>query len=172
MNRKMQNAGRWSPHVTAAAGRPTFGAWPDGDGTRFRVWAPAAGRVDVVLDPDGQGPAAIALVRDARGIFDGHAPGVGAGARYKYRLDGGVPMPDPATRFQPDGVHGASEGVDPSSFRWTDDAWTGVAAPDAVIYELHVGTFSPAGTFDGVIARLPALVKLGVSVIELMPVAD
>jgi maltooligosyltrehalose trehalohydrolase len=92
--------------------------------------------------------------------------------RYRYRLDGDGPFPDPASRYQPDGVHGPSLTVDPDAFRWSDQRWTGVTLRELVLYELHVGTFSPSGTFSGVTERLAYLKDLGVTGIELMPLAD
>jgi maltooligosyltrehalose trehalohydrolase len=112
------------------------------------------------------------MPRDEDGVHDLIVDGVRPGDRYHYRIDGGDPRPDPASRFQPDGVHGPSEVIDPSAFRWQQDRWRGRAVTDLVIYELHVGTFSPEGTFDGTRARLRALRDLGVTAIELMPVAD
>jgi maltooligosyltrehalose trehalohydrolase len=97
---------------------------------------------------------------------------VEAGAHYGYRLDGGDDLPDPASRWQPYGVHGPSAVVDPAAFRWSDDGFRAPPLPELVIYELHVGTFSEAGTFDGAIARLDDLVELGVTACELMPVAQ
>jgi maltooligosyltrehalose trehalohydrolase len=105
------------------------------------------------------------------GYFAGHLPGVGAGARYRYRLDGGDAFPDPASRLQPEGVHGASEVVDPAAHRWRDEGWGGRPLSEMVIYELHIGTFTPAGTFDGAIERLNELAELGVTAIEVMPIA-
>jgi maltooligosyltrehalose trehalohydrolase len=96
----------------------------------------------------------------------------GAGADYGYRLDGGDPLPDPRSRFQPAGVHGLSRLIDPAAFRWTDAGWRGPALADAIIYELHVGTFTPGGTFVSAIDRLGHLVDLGVNTVELMPVAE
>jgi len=89
-----------------------------------------------------------------------------------YLLDGAGPYPDPCSRFQPQGVHGPSSVVDPAAFEWSDRDWRGVPLERAVIYELHAGTFTPAGTFAGVTERLPDLADLGVTVVELMPVAD
>jgi maltooligosyltrehalose trehalohydrolase len=94
------------------------------------------------------------------------------GARYKYRLDGGDSFPDPASRYQPDGVHGPSQVVDPAAFTWTDSDWQGIPLDDLVIYELHVGTATPEGTFDALIERLDDIRQLGATAIELMPVAD
>jgi maltooligosyltrehalose trehalohydrolase len=97
---------------------------------------------------------------------------VGTGDLYMYQLDGEGPYPDPCSRFQPHGVHGPSAVIDPAGFEWSDRHWRGVALERAVIYELHIGTFTPAGTFAGTVERLPHLADLGVTVIELMPVAD
>ncbi len=156
--------GRW---------RPSLGAWVDGDGTRFRVWAPEMKEVAVVLEAreSGQEGKVLPLERFQDGTWGGCIEGGGPGDRYKYRVDSGE-FPDPASRFQPEGVHGPSEVVQPEAFSWTDRDWRGVQHEDLVLYELHVGTFSPEGTFDGVINRFRHLKKLGVSAIELMPVAD
>jgi maltooligosyltrehalose trehalohydrolase len=108
----------------------------------------------------------------ADGAFAVTRTDVKTGDRYAYLLDGEGPFPDPASRFQPEGVHGPSQIVDPSQFAWSDRGWRGVPLHDAIIYELHVGTFTPAGTFAGVTERLQYLADLGVTVIELMPVAD
>lgn len=145
-----------------------LGALVESDGVRFRVWAPNAQRVD--LEVVGREPVRLDPIDD-----DGHhetfVAGLEPGAHYRYRLDGGDAFPDPASRFQPEGVHGPSEVVDPA-FEWTDDAWTPPALQDLVVYELHVGTFTPDGTFDGVRQRLRDLKELGVTAVELMPVAD
>ncbi|MBZ0233118.1 MAG: malto-oligosyltrehalose trehalohydrolase, partial [Deltaproteobacteria bacterium] len=139
-----------------------------GEGVHFRVWAPKRRRVSVVLD-DG---TEIVLAPEASGYFAGAAAAAAAGTRYRFRLDGGeLLVPDPASRFQPDGPHGPSEVIDPRAFAWTDGAWRG--APDAhVVYELHVGTFTREGTFAAAARELPALAELGVTTVELMPVAD
>lgn len=98
-------------------------------------------------------------------------PHLGAGTRYAFVLPDGTRVPDPASHFQPDGVSGLSEVVDPRSFRWRDRGWKGRPWQTAVLYELHVGTFTPEGTFRGVLDRLDHLVGLGVTAIELMPIA-
>lgn len=144
------------------------GAFPAGGATRFRVWAPTAARVEVVLE----GGASHALAPSDGGHHEGVVHGAGPGTRYRLRVDGRGPYPDPASRAQPDGVHGPSMVVDPGPFPWSDAAWPGLALRDLVLYELHVGTFSPEGTFAGAAARLPALAELGVTAVELMPVAD
>jgi maltooligosyltrehalose trehalohydrolase len=142
-----------------------LGAVPIGDGrTAFRVWAPRATAVSVVL-ADGE----IAL-RDDGGVFAGEAA-VGAGTDYRLRIDGGDPLPDPCSRHQPEGVRGPSRIVDPGRWEWTDSGWPGLDPRSLVVYELHVGTFTPAGTFAAVAERLPGLRDLGVTAIELLPVA-
>ncbi|HEV2282822.1 MAG TPA: malto-oligosyltrehalose trehalohydrolase [bacterium] len=139
-----------------------------GGGCRFRVWAPKARAVQVhLLSPAER---VIPLEPRERGYHEADVPDVGAGVRYRYVLDGGLEYPDPASRLQPDGVHGPSEVADPA-FTWTDADWRGLTLADHIIYELHVGTFSEEGTFDGVIGQLDALVDLGVTAVELMPVA-
>ena len=112
------------------------------------------------------------MAKHADGVFEVFVPGLAARCPLPLPHRRRGPYPDPASRFQPEGVHGPSEVVDPARFAWTDGGWCGVAAADLVIYELHVGTFSPEGTFDGVTSRLPDLARLGVTAIELMPVAD
>ena len=149
--------------------RPSFGAWIEEGGARFRVWAPDRTRVELILEDRAGEVRALDGAED--GTFSGFVPGARAGERYRYRLDGEGPFPDPASRFQPDGVHGPSEIVDPRRFLWSDEGWRGVAMEELILYELHVGTFSPAGTFAGVRERLPYLRDLGVTAIELMPVA-
>jgi maltooligosyltrehalose trehalohydrolase len=145
---------------------------PDG-GVHFRVWAPRVARVEVVLESGPGSPDAIALAADGDGYFGGHASAAAAGTRYRYRLDGGErPLPDPASRFQPDGPHGPSQVVDPTTFEWSDAAWPGLVLPGQVFYELHVGTFTPEGTWGAAERELPALAELGVTAIEVMPVAE
>jgi maltooligosyltrehalose trehalohydrolase len=144
-----------------------------GAGVHFRVWAPKRRQVEAVIEggPGAARKKTIALAREPGGYFSGLLEGGGVGARYRFRLDGEGPFPDPASRFQPDGPHGPSEVVDPR-FPWTDPTWPGVALAGQVIYELHIGTFTPEGTFEAASQKLPALAALGVTLIELMPVAD
>jgi maltooligosyltrehalose trehalohydrolase len=149
-----------------------IGATPDVGGTRFRVWAPKVRRVEVVLYDKGRQSATYTLEPESRGYFAAMIAQAGAGTRYMYRLDGRAPRPDPASRFQPEGVHGPSQVVDPSAYQWGDQGWRGVALADLVIYELHVGAATPAGTFDALIERLDNVRDLGVTAIELLPVAD
>jgi len=132
----------------------------------FRVWAPAAGRVDLVL-----GDARHAMARAPGGWWESGLEAA-PGTDYAFSLDGGPPLPDPRSPWQPHGVHGASRTVDPRAFPWTDAGWRGFHLPSAVLYELHVGTFTPEGTFDAAIDRLDALVELGVTAVELLPVAQ
>ena len=135
--------------------------------TRFRVWAPNA--VAVELDLTGR---RVAMAAADRGWFEADVPDVGPGTDYGFSLDGGPVRPDPRSPWQPTGVDGPSRTVDHAAFPWTDAGWRGVHLPSTVIYELHVGTFTPEGTFDAVIRRLDHLVDLGVDVIELLPVAE
>ncbi|HZQ90332.1 MAG TPA: malto-oligosyltrehalose trehalohydrolase [Terriglobales bacterium] len=151
----------------------TFGAITSGSRTEVRVWAPAARELVVrLLDKPGAGDGyrEFPLKRQAGDVFTALLE-AGPGGRYFYRVNGGKPVPDPVSRLLPEGVHGPTEIVDPNAFRWTDDAWRGLRPEDYVLYELHVGTFSREGTFDGILQRLEYLRDVGVTVIELMPVA-
>lgn len=139
-------------------------------GVHVRVWAPTHKRVTLVIEaPDRR---EVALAAEPGGYHGGFAPGVGAGARYQFRLgDGDRLLPDPASRFQPEGPFGPSQVIDPAAFAWTDGAWRGIAPHRHVLYELHIGTFTPDGTFAAAAAQLPFLAELGVTTIELMPIA-
>jgi maltooligosyltrehalose trehalohydrolase len=148
--------------------QPSLGAWPEGDGVRFRVWAPVAQAVELILESSRN----FGLEKEGGGTWTTRVAGAHVGNRYRYRIDGQGPFPDPASRFQPEGVHGPSEVVDPNRFGWSDAGWRGRQLEELVLYEIHVGTFSPAGTFDAVRERLPELAELGVTAIELMPLAD
>jgi maltooligosyltrehalose trehalohydrolase len=149
----------------------TLGATPLGDGRcRFLVYAPKAGRVEVrLLSPREQ---TVPLARDEFGYHHGVAEEAPPGALYLYRLDGNKERPDPASRFQPRGVHGPSQVIDRNVFPREDGEWTGLPLESYILYELHVGTFTTEGTFDAVIPRLDALKELGVTAVELMPVAQ
>jgi maltooligosyltrehalose trehalohydrolase len=156
--------------ATGVSRRLPFGAeLSQPDGVHFRVWAPRARRVDVVLDSDGP---AVRLEPELDGYHGGIVRAASVGARYRFRLDGGDPLPDPASRFQPEGPHGPSSVVDASTFRWTDTNWRGVRLAGQVIYEIHIGTFTSEGTWQAAARELPDLARVGISVIELMPVAD
>ena len=136
---------------------------------RYAVWAPEPESVHLVLG--GDEPAEHALTRGADGWWTTDAVEPTAGARYGFRLNGSDEVrPDPRSRFQPDGVHGLSEVVDLDAFEWTDSGWRGRAARSAVIYEMHVGTFTPEGTLDAAAQRLDYLAQLGVDLVELLPV--
>ncbi len=150
-----------------------FGAelTPEGK-VRFRLWAPAAHEVELMLQQEAGEARALEMSAQPDGWFEIVTGEAHAGSRYRYRIDGKSEVPDPASRSNPDDIHGPSEVIDPGSFEWDDDAWRGRPWHEAVIYELHVGTFSPAGTFAGVEKKLDHLVALGVTVIELMPIAD
>ena len=171
------------PVASAAVRRkthqPVFGAVPVPGGVRFRLWAPDAARVRLSIRRGGAPPSVIELARadtrgssDLPGAWEATVSGAHAGDRYAYAVDAGDWVPDPASRFQPDGVHEWSEVIDPSAFNWSDGGWAGLDPRRAVIYELHVGTFTPEGTFLAAIAKLPHLRDLGVTAIELMPLAD
>lgn len=141
-------------------------------GVHFRVSAPRRRTVRVVLEDGPGAPAEVELAREDGGHFSGFVAGAGAGTRYRYQLDGGNAVPDPASRYQPDGPHGASAVVDPTTFRWTDTGWPGPRHGFQVFYELHVGTFTREGTFAAASEHLSYLADLGVTVVELMPVAE
>jgi maltooligosyltrehalose trehalohydrolase len=152
------------------AHRMPFGAEArDGGTTRFRLWAPAARSVELWLADREQG---FAMSRDAAGWAEWVTRDAPPGTRYAFRIDGDLLVPDPASRFQPDDVHGSSEVIDPLDYAWSDADWRGLPPERLVFYELHVGTFSPEGTFAGLRDRLDHLVSLGVTAVELMPVSD
>jgi len=153
--------------------QPSLGAWITPDGIRFRVWSPTARSIDCIVLPSPSTPESIhPLKPTGDGYFTGTFEDIPTGACYQLRIDGQNAYPDPASRFQPEGVHGPSQVVDPSKFLWTDDHWTGLEMEDLILYELHVGTFTPQGTFNGVREKLNTLKDLGITAIELMPVAD
>ncbi|WP_447973094.1 malto-oligosyltrehalose trehalohydrolase [Nitrospira sp. Kam-Ns4a] len=167
--------------MTDAEAKPPWqldlGARPVGpDAVRFRVWAPKAGRVAVRLfGPDGRPlpHEPVPLAPAGGGYYEGTVSGARAGLCYRYRLDDALERPDPASRFQPQGVHSPSMIVDPDAFGWTDQGWPGRPLRDLILYELHVGTFTPEGTFEAIIPHLDYLRdELGVTAIELMPVAQ
>jgi len=146
---------------------PFHGAIVDGASTTFRVWAPDVDRLTLVLDD-----RSLALPAVGDGVFERSDVDAPPGTRYRLRPDDEGPFPDPAGRFQPAGVHGPSEVVAPGTYDWGDGDWSGVAREELVLYELHVGAFTEAGTFDAVRERLSYLESLGVTAIEIMPVHD
>ncbi|MGH8903043.1 MAG: malto-oligosyltrehalose trehalohydrolase [Egibacteraceae bacterium] len=162
--------------------RLPVGAEPAPGGVHFRVWAPRRRSVEVVLFdapaeelPVPPGACTWPLEPEPDGWFSGLVPDTAPGALYAFRLDGragGDVCPDPASRFQPAGPFGPSQVVDPASFAWGDEAWAGLAPHEHVLYELHVGTFTPEGTWKAAEAELAYLAEVGVTTLEVMPVAD
>ena len=150
-----------------------IGAEVRSDGVHFRVWAPRSKRVSVQWESlSGNGaPDDVELISEQDGYFSGFAVGASAGWLYRFKLDSGA-FPDPASRFQPHGPHGPSEVIDARQFRWTDRDWPGVPREGQVLYELHVGTFTAEGIWRTAIEQLPELASLGITVVEVMPVAD
>jgi len=160
-----------SLRMSSSVAPPETSRWLDGasldqNQCTFRVWAPFAR--EIALRIVGQPDQKMYRESDGRFYLTAHAR---AGDRYFYVVDGQKPLPDPVSRLLPEGVHGPTQIVDPAAFRWTDSAWTGLPLNDYIIYELHTGTFTPQGTFDGVGQRLEYLKQFGITVIELMPVA-
>ena len=153
----MANGKRWTHGPSFEAG-----------GIRFRLWAPREERVGLALTDRSD---LVPMERRDDGFFEVFVEGLEAGALYRFVLADGTRVPDPASRFQPEDVHGPSEAIDPDAYAWTE-AWTGLAWEDLVLYELHLGAFTRAGTFDGASEMLDYLAALGVTAVELMPVAD
>lgn len=149
--------------------RLDFGANPTEGGVLFRAWAPLANQLSACITHPR--PAILPMERDADDVFTAFAELLPAGAEYYFEQNGDRRRPDPVSRFQPHGVHGASQVVDRDAFAWTDRDWTGIALEDFIIYELHTGTFTSEGTFEGAIGMLPYLRELGITALELMPVA-
>ncbi len=143
------------------------------DETHFRLWAPKAREIDVVLeDGTSSEPIFYPLTPEAGGYFSG-AVNVGAGSRYRFRVNRGENFyPDPASRFQPQGPHGPSCIVDPRQFRWADTNWPDFTSKGQIIYEMHIGTFTKEGTWRAAAEQLPELARIGITVVEMMPVAD
>jgi maltooligosyltrehalose trehalohydrolase len=149
-----------------------FGAQRCGDNSiRFRLWGPRAKGVNVCLmEPSGE--VVLPMIQSPGGWFELCTDQARVGTRYTFQIDRGAKVPDLASRFQPLDVHGPSQVIDPEAFEWTDAGWMGAPWEQAVIYELHVGTFTPQGTFAAATERLDYLVDLGVTAVELMPVGD
>lgn len=148
-----------------------FGAEVRPDGSvRFRLWAPTAQRVDLLLE--GGKPERLALGKLEQGWFEVVTPHAKPSDRYLFQINDQMKVPDPVSRFQPKDVHGPSEVVDPVIFEWNDERWHGRPWEDTVIYEVHVGTFTPEGTFRAAQEKLDYLRELGVTAVELMPLAD
>ncbi len=150
-----------------------LGANPSGPQTiQFKVWAPHVAKVEVVMGDGALPNDLFRLQKDQNGYHTGTLRGRGAGTLYRYRLEGKIERPDPASRLQPQGVHGPSCVVDPSAFSWTDSSWKGLRYEDLIFYEIHVGTFTSEGTFEAAIEKIPYLHQLGVTCVEVMPVAQ
>ncbi len=132
------------------------------------MWAPKRRKVAVVLESGG----AFELSREATGHFSGFVSDAREGSCYRFRLDGGNPLPDPASRFQPDGPHGPSQVIDPRRFRWTDHSWRGAGLMGQVISEVHIGTFTCEGTWEAATRELPELAETGITAVEVMPVSE
>lgn len=142
----------------------------DEDRCHFLVWAPKCAGVEIlVLQPR---PQRATMQKRERGYFEATLENVPPGSLYRYVLDSGKERPDPASRFQPEGVHGPSQVVSPNDFHWTDTRWKGLSLASYILYELHTGTFTPEGTFDAIIPHLDKLKALGITAIEVMPVAQ
>lgn len=140
---------------------------PEG-GVHFRVWAPRPQAITLVVDGVEH-----AMQSEAGGYHSAYVDTAGVGSRYGFRLDGNPQvLPDPASRGQPDGPHGTSTVVDPAAYAWGDAGWTGVGRPGEVMYELHVGTFTEEGTWAAAARKLPLLKEIGITIIEMMPVAE
>jgi maltooligosyltrehalose trehalohydrolase len=142
-------------------------------GVHFRVWAPRRDKVEVVIEGGaGVNHKAVELGREEGGYFSGWVGSARAGTLYRYRLDGKNDYPDPASRSQPEGPHGPSCVVDPSAFAWNDRGWRGISLKGQVLYEMHIGTYTPEGTWAAAAEQLPELAALGITAVEVMPVAE
>jgi maltooligosyltrehalose trehalohydrolase len=142
-----------------------------GGGTHFRVWAPAPREVSLIVEQASGSEHELPLEREPDGYYSALVSTAEPGTRYRYRLDG-KPYADPASRFQPDGPFGASEVIDPDRYTWKDAGWRGITLDGQVLYEMHIGTFTPPGTWHSAMECLPRLVETGITAVELMPVAD
>lgn len=159
---------------------PHWGAMLTAEGVTFRLWAPDVAWVQLQLEADSSAPGEQTTLVDMHALLEGWwqiaCPGIGAGSRYRFRLSSGstVPgstVPDPASRFQPQGCHGPSEVIDPAAYVWRETGWSGRPWHETVLYELHVGTFTPEGTYAAAIPKLARLAELGITAIELLPLA-
>jgi len=152
---------------------PHGAQWAPDTGTRFRLWGPAHARVELAIEGAASEPDSIRqMMAIGEGWHELVVPEAGPGTLYRFRLPDGVLVPDPASRFQPSDVHGPSEVVDPHAYRWGDGDWTGRPWHETVLYELHIGAFTPEGTFRAATEKFQHLVALGVNTIEVMPIGD
>ena len=149
-----------------------LGAMPNTEGTAFIIWAPKAKRVDVCIQKNNDKVLIVPLSQNSQGYWCVFVPEVTSGDCYEYRVNNKGVLPDPASRYQPQGVHGPSEVIDPTAYPWSDDQWKGISPESLIIYELHVGTFTLQGTFEEARKKLEYLSGLGVTAVELMPIAD
>ena len=150
-----------------------MGAEPaPGGGVHFRVWAPKCRSLEVVLEGGPGAGGSVPLDSEERGYFSGIAPSAAEGSLYRYRLDGGELYPDPASRFQPDGPNGPSRVVDGTRYRWQERGWGGASPRGQVIYEVHIGLFTTEGTWRAASRELEELAAAGITVLEVMPVAE
>ena len=156
--------------MTTAAHLPTLSAQPLGHTTRFCVWAPE--KKSMVLHIVHPFDRHYPMTKDENGYWTVSVEDAGPGTRYFLRPDDETDLPDPASRYQPEGVHGPSEVVAQSDYVWNDSAWKNPALEDYIIYELHVGSFTPEGSFEAIIPRLDELISSGFTAIEIMPVAQ
>jgi maltooligosyltrehalose trehalohydrolase len=175
---KMESVGELNDNLESLRGRRLpVGAevLPQG-GVHFRVWATRCQHVMVVFEGGvnaGATEQTVTLVSERNGYFSGLVCAAAAGMLYRYRVEDGTSLyPDPASRFQPDGPHGPSQIIDPNAFHWTDSTWPGVRLEGQVIYEMHLGTFTLEGTWEAASRELPELAEAGITVIEVMPIAD
>ena len=148
-----------------------IGAKPLAEGAQFRVWAPSATGVEVVLEDNN---LRYPLESEGQGYFSGVVQEARSGSKYRFSLDGHDPFPDPASRYQPEGPHGPSEIIDPAAYRWSksETTWPGVSLEGQILYEFHVGTFTPEGTFLSAINQFPRLRDLGITILECMPLGE
>lgn len=144
----------------------------DTSSVHFRVWAPRREQVKVLIEGGPGEGTSVDLSRDDQGYFQGLAKNAGAGTLYRFELDGSQTAPDPASRFQPSGPHGPSQVIDPAAFEWTDGNWKGISPHGQILYEMHIGTFTAEGNWKAAEQQLEELACAGISVIEVMPVAD
>jgi len=154
--------------MTQSAQALSQGATIEAGGVRFRLWAPGTDSVSLLLEADGR---TVAMEKGSEGFFETFVEGAGPGTLYRYVLPDGMKVPDPASRFQPQDVHGPSEVIDPNAYGWSE-TWAGRPWEEIVLYELHVGSFTEEGTFRAAIGKLDHLQALGVTAIEVMPVWD
>jgi maltooligosyltrehalose trehalohydrolase len=146
----------------------------DSGSVRFRVWAPNHSHVSVVLEQESGGTLSEwPLASESNGYFSGECPDASAGSLYRFRIDNGQTcFPDPASRFQPQGPHGPSQVIDPAAYVWSDHDWRGPSVDGQVVYEMHIGTFTRAGTWSAAMEHLPRLASLGITTLEVMPIAE